>query len=276
MFLKFIDIILMKGMKGKDAVNAKTLIEILPETHMAPYGYGATHGYTRIIRAVPQPLLLGATDTLKAAVELLPSSLSINDITLNDLKASLRQQVRYHCRLNHIAAHTAMWTIGLEDFAEIDRDLLVENAREFFDLNSQENLINEVIDEYEKVSNNDDDKVMRDDDDNALVRLNGLYAEGESLLNLIQITDNKNKSNYNNNILKILDDVLLDEMKISKNLTAWPCESFWTVGEPENRLYISPIIRSISKAMSPNCTKPHTSCFVKRDKCEFKGDGRCK
>ena len=34
---------------------------------------------------------------------------------------------------------------GLEDFAEIDRDLLVENAREFFDLNSQENLINEVI-----------------------------------------------------------------------------------------------------------------------------------
>merc|ERR1712166_27313 len=111
-----------------------------------------------------------------------------------------------------------MWTIGLEDFAEIDRDLLVENAREFFDLNSQENLINEVIDEYEKVSNNDDDKVMRDDDDNALVRLNGLYAEGESLLNLIQITDNKNESNYYNNILKILDDVLLDEMKLSKNL----------------------------------------------------------
>ena len=116
-----------------------------------------------------------------------------------------------------------------------------------------------------------------DDDDNALVRLNSMYAEGESLLRLIQINNSKNNKNNdkNSDILKILDAVLLDEMKISKNLTAWPCESFWTVGEPDNRLEISPIIRSISKAMSPNCDAPHTSCFVKRDKCEFNGDGKC-
>jgi hypothetical protein len=31
---------------------------------------------------------------------------------LKDLKAALRQQIRYHCRLNHISAHTALWTIG--------------------------------------------------------------------------------------------------------------------------------------------------------------------
>jgi len=74
---------------------------------------------------------------------------------------------------------------------------------------------------------------MRDDDDNTLVRLNSMYAEGESLLNLIQITDKKNNKNYNdNNLLQTLDAVLVDEMKISKNLTSWPCESFWTVGEP--------------------------------------------
>jgi hypothetical protein len=81
----------------------------------APYGYGKTHGYTRIISVVPQPLLMGATDTLKAAVESLSSlstPVSKNDITLNDLKAALRQQVRYTCRLNHIAAHTAIWSVG--------------------------------------------------------------------------------------------------------------------------------------------------------------------
>lgn len=278
MLLKFINIVLMKGMKtGKDGTNvsAKTLIEVLPVTNMAPYGYGKTHGYTRIISVLPQPLLMGATDTLKAAVESLSksSSVSKSDITLNDLKAALRQQVRYTCRLNHIAAHTAIWSIGLEDFAEIERDVLVEKAQDFFQLKSQENLFSEVIAEYEQVI--DDDKVIEggDDDDNALVRLNSMYAEGESLLSLIK--NNKNNGNKDNDILKILDDVLLDEMKISKNLTEWPCESFWTVGEPDNRLEISPIIRSISKSMSPNCDAPHTSCFVKRDKCEFKGDGKC-
>lgn len=60
---------------------------------------------------------MGATDTLKAAVESLSLStlstpVSKNDITLNDLRAALRQQVRYTCRLNHIAAHTAIWSIG--------------------------------------------------------------------------------------------------------------------------------------------------------------------
>ena len=61
---------------------------------------------------------MGATDTLKAAVEslstlsTLSTPVSKNDITLNDLSAALRQQVRYTCRLNHIAAHTAIWSIG--------------------------------------------------------------------------------------------------------------------------------------------------------------------
>lgn len=279
--LKFISILLMKGAKEKNSTTANTVIDILPETHMAPYGYGSNHGYTRIIRVVPQPLLLGATDTLKAAVKSISSSssstMSVHDITLNDLKAALRQQVRYHCRLNHVAAHTAMWTIGLEDFAEADRDMLVENAKDFFGLNSQDNLIHEVIDEYEN-------KIVKeiDDDDNVLVRLNDMYSEGESLLNLVQINNadkrnnNFNRSGSNVNILKLLDDVLLDEMMISKNLTAWPCQSFWTVGEREERLKLSPIIQHISKAMSPNCTAPYTSCFVKRDKCESNGDGKCR
>lgn len=238
---------------------------------------------------MPQPLLLGATDTLKAALQSSSSSsspsISLNDITLNDLKAALRQQVRYHCRLNHIAAHTAMWTIGAEDFAEIGRDWLVETAQDFFGLDlEQEDLFNKVNSEYEKLFPDDDDEnkgvIEKEDDDNVLAELDHMFAEGSRLMSILQMKANtiekKAKTKTATNILKVLDDVLLDEMRLSNNLTAWPCQSFWTVGEPGNRLELSPIIRSISKAMSPNCTAPYTSCFVKIDKCEAQGDGRCK
>ena len=232
---------------------------------------------------VPQPLLLGAIDTLKAALQS-SESLSLNDITLNDLKASLRQQIRYHCRLNHVAAHTAMWTIGVEDFADMGRPWLVETARTFFGLDpEQEDLFHKVNAMYESLGADDDDEsnhgvVEEEDDDNPVVELNNLYSEASILLTLLQrrVRTNQKKANETTDLLKILDDVLLDEMRISKNLSAWPCESFWSVGEPGSRLEISTIISSISKAMSPNCTAPHTSCFVEKDKCEARGDGKCK
>ena len=282
--VKFINIVLAKAKKEGGDEIAATGAEVISTTHMAPYGYGKTHGLTRMIRVVPQPLLLGTTDTLKAAVQSSPTPMSLNDITINDLKAALRQQIRYHCRLNHIAAHTAMWTIGVEDFAEIGREVLVETAQEFFGLDmDQDDLLNLVINEYDKLGDDDDENqgvVEKDDDDNSLAQLNYMYADGAKLMGLMQT---KAKSEVRkakakektNDILKMLDDVLLDEMKISNNLTNWPCESFWTVGEPDNRLELSPIIRSISAAMSPNCTAPYTTCFVKKDKCEAKGDGVC-
>jgi hypothetical protein len=88
-----------------------TKLEIVPTTHIAPYGYGKTHGYTRLIRIVPQPLLVGTTDTLIAAIKEVDDN-EAKHVTLDDIKASLRQQIRYHCRLNHISAHTALWTLG--------------------------------------------------------------------------------------------------------------------------------------------------------------------
>jgi hypothetical protein len=196
----------------------------------------------------------------------------MNDITLNDLKAALRQQIRYHCRLNHVAAHTAMWTIGVKDFAKVERLWLVETARGFFGLDpDQEDLFIEVNAVYESAGA-DDGVVKGEDDDDSSTKRSQINDEGSRITSLLQ-TKVKNATN---GIFKILDDVLLDEMRLSKNLTAWPCESFWTVGEPGRRFEISPIVSSISKAMSPNCTAPYTSCFVKKDKCEGRGDGRCK
>lgn len=242
----------------------------------APYGYGKTHGYTRIIRTPPQPLLIGATDTLKTAAQSSSPPMSLSDITLNDLKASLRQQIRYHCRLNHVAAHTAMWTLGMEDFADTGKDWLVEKAQEFLGLDlDQDDLVNQVVAEYDKLDTGDEKATEDEEEDNALDILNHMYLDGAKLMNLVRIRKTMKKKTPSF-IMKELDDVLMDEMKISRNLTKWPCESFWTVGEPGNRLQLSPIIRSIAKAISPDCKAPHTSCFVRRDKCEAKGDGECR
>ena len=41
-------------------------IEIIPTTHVPPYGYGKTHGLTKIVRMVPQPILLEVTDALQS------------------------------------------------------------------------------------------------------------------------------------------------------------------------------------------------------------------
>ena len=238
--------------KKKREIN----MELILTTHMAPYGYGKTHGLTRIIRVVPQPFLLGVTNTLQKSLEFGQSQ---HEITLDDVKASLRQQVRYHCRLSHIAAHTALWTITVEELFNSPVPDLITRAQDFLGL-ERESLIEE-----EKKQEQDDDLVPPEDMRGIL---KAIYTYGSSMLTFIQ-----SLSRYD--VLKVLDDVLIEELRISKNLSAWPCESFWTVGEPSSPLHFTPLVARISKALSPNCTAPLTSCFVKRDQCEAAGDGAC-
>lgn len=79
-----------------------------------PYGYGKTHGLTKIVRLVPQPLVLEVTDAFQ---NLLEPGESVTNITLGDLKAGLRQVFRYHCRLSAVAAHTAQLSINYLEVA---------------------------------------------------------------------------------------------------------------------------------------------------------------
>ena len=251
--------------KRKDK-PAKEIMEIIPTTHMAPYGYGKTHGWTRIVRVVPQPLIAGATDSLLSVVGTKTTTnediISKDSLTFDDLKASLRQQIRYHCRLNHISAHTAEWTVGLDDLASLEMDDVeefVDWVEGYLDLEQPEDLEDNSLffNKFDEENNVDN-----------------LYDQGAALLSLLQ-TKMAQISPQPIDMMKELDDVLLDEMRISKNLTAWPCESFWTVGEPNNRLQISPPIQRIAQQLSPDCSDPFVNCFVKKDKCEHAGDGKC-
>lgn len=187
----------------------------------------------------------------------------IDSITLDDIKAGLRQQIRYHCRLSHVAAHTALWSINLETLIAMSVDDLIRQMQVFLDLNQDtmpgdhdENEEQSFPDEFDSLENFES-------------IFFGMASRGASILTHAQI-------DFAPSVLKELDEVLLDEMRKSKNLTAWPCESFWTVGDPSNdHLKFSNLISRISKAMSPDCKAPFTSCFVKRDQCEAVGDGKC-
>ena len=87
-------------------------IDVFLRTSVPPYGYGKTHGLTRIIRLVPQPLALEVTDALRT---LLKPGESHTVIALSDLKAALRQILRFHCRLSAVAAHTALLSINYQE-----------------------------------------------------------------------------------------------------------------------------------------------------------------
>jgi hypothetical protein len=188
---------------------------------------------------------------------------TLDSITVDDIKASLRQQIRYHCRLSHVAAHTALWSIPLETFFDLSLDDLIEQIQSFLGL-EMEDILEEMEEKEDGAA--EDDLVPPENLESLFFAMS---SYGASILTHAQIP-------LQRSILKELDDVLMEEMRISKNLTAWPCESFWTVGDPaKDPLELSPVVARIAESMSPNCTAPFTSCFVQKDLCEAKGDGKC-
>ncbi len=82
--------------------------------------------------------------------------------------------------------------------------------------------------------------------------------------------------------------VLKDELDSTKGLSQWPCKSFWDLeglvdGEDGNTAAASEsakdgsndILSRNAKRLSPDCDAPFVSCFVNRDKCEFRGEAKC-
>ena len=85
--------------------------ELVADTHVPAYGYGKNHGWSRIIRFV--------TKVPEHAVVLLERQ-GAPGASLDKDKYSrqIKQLMRWHCRLNHVAAHTSMLSIFVEDFIE--------------------------------------------------------------------------------------------------------------------------------------------------------------
>jgi hypothetical protein len=235
-------------------------IELIQTSHVPPYGYGKTHGLTRILRLIPQPLILEVTDALRGVLQ--PDnndgdgSTGVDTITLDDLKMALKQVLRLHCRLSHVAAHTALLSVS---FLELQSDpaRTIEKIRAFL-------APQELREGFHNTTLNENQVLLRTEMAYAIEILSSVQARSEGI-----------------DIMQELDQVLVEEMKITKDMTIWPCLSFWDPGNKENdkeqqQPPLSPITQRIARALSPDCDDHYTTCFVERDKCEFHGDALCK
>jgi hypothetical protein len=233
-------------------------IELIQTSHVPPYGYGKTHGLTRILRLIPQPLILEVTDALWGVMqsdkdENGGGSSGVDAITLDDLKMALKQILRMHCRLSHVAAHTALLSVSFLELQSHPAGT-IEKIRSFLAPQElREGIHNTTLNEN-------------------LVLLRTEMAHATEILSSVQAR------NEGVDILQELDQVLVEEMRITKDMSIWPCLSFWDSDIKEKdkeRQQLSPITQRIARALSPDCDDHYTTCFVERDKCEFHGDALC-
>mmetsp|Transcript_24994 Transcript_24994/g.30741 ORF Transcript_24994/g.30741 Transcript_24994/m.30741 type:complete len:389 (+) Transcript_24994:391-1557(+) len=238
----------------KQAMSQK--IELIRSTHVPPYGYGKSHGYTKIIRVMYTPILKEVFETLSAlAIENGPEFFEeMWDKSL--IEQSLRQIVRYHCRMSHVAAHTAMLNIDL-DSSSIDQDVLniVKHIIEHIDGEQNEKIFDHKLREIEN-------------DIKSKLITNEPFSTTPDLSHRFYYTDE----------VDTLSEVLQTELDLTNNLQKWPCLSFWdpfSPGDVQNGVSINDHAKTLAKALSPNCSDAFSKCTVKKDRCEEKGDSSC-
>ena len=287
------------GSGGGGGVNASVDIDIVVTSHVPVYGYGKSHGYTKLIRFLMLPLPLAAYDaytymsllstmTVGDGISIADASLrgvGLQSKTIKPLSALkaptpasigmvLRLMMRWHCRLSHVAAHTAMITISLQDILR-DPSVALGRILSFvwrddweWEGGEKEPQSPENRNKEKKASQVVDDEHLVVDRDGSLRRLLDL-----TLLVLDE------SSTSDDAVKKSLHDAFTGEMKLSKDMTAWPCPSFWNgensnsdAGDDQMR-----IIRQISTEIVPDCSddNPFARCTVNRDRCEVRSDSQC-
>jgi hypothetical protein len=226
-------------------------------------------------------------------------SLTTNvDVTMADVMMTTRQILRWQCRVSHIAAHTAVLSIPMVDFfmdndKSGDDDDAVDIASSSTSSGKSYDAIlqafvqscpldtpetekelaqrrqEEEDQQHEETvrtrDDDNDDEHTQDDDRLGMAEATWSDARHRILLHLGGVVK----------VVKVMDDVLLDELDRSKNFTKWPCLSFWgTDTDPP----LSATSRRLAQALSPDCEggDPYANCFVARDRCESRGDAACR
>ncbi|CAM9854032.1 unnamed protein product [Heterosigma akashiwo] len=224
-------------------------VELVHTHHVPPYGYGKSHGWTKIIRIINSPLLVETIELLQAS----DPTLSLQKILKlgTPLSEAMRQVIRFHCRISHVAAHTFMYNLDLSSHQ------LHEDVLEAISLLIEGNLL--------------PGSQLRHDD-----RMKEVSAYLNRALAVVPISDTANqlKGEMINAELVELSKVLNDELTKSNNLKQWPCLSFWAVsgGVGNNG---DDILSENAKKTVADCNAPFTSWFCQKDKCEMEGNAAC-
>jgi hypothetical protein len=223
---------------------------ILGTPHVPPYGYGKSHGLTKIVKVMPRPLLLQVTDALRTSLE--PPQ-TFTDLTWEDVKVGLLQIMRFHCRLSHVAAHTASLTISISNL--LNTTELTESLQDFMTPKDQRKANPALGDDLSRV----DEDVRK------------LLLEQETVGSQI-LSHIAGSLPAGQDFWAELDRLLVSELTATKNMTVWPCPSFWSALPAP--LQLSPVTRRLARALSPACSDPYVKCFIKKDLCEA-AEGQC-
>jgi len=216
----------------KDLVATGTIEN---STHVPAYGYGKNHGWTRIVRLVRR-VVPHALATLNSAGATTTTSTELFDL-------QVRQLVRWQCRLSHVAAHTKMLTVFMDDVIlrpviELDKILSFVGIRA-----ARSDLV--------EASNAFGRQLQADLDMHGVDYNPTSHAVIEHLDVLPQ------------HLVETALASLESEMTTTDTLAKWPCKSF---RELEKKLPNSPLSLPIpAKELAADCGSPKVVCSVPYD-----------
>lgn len=270
-------------------------VELIHTSHVPPYGYGKTHGFTKIIRLVQHPVLGEAFEALRKVSKMAKEDVGHNEgIAIqhsfadlmdmasnrhNHLSNALRQVVRWHCRLSHVAAHTLMHNVH-QYSAESTSNQYLKGLSS--GISFVVRVIRADVGKPTKISGLDFklvDKMKRVDE---FIRDDVMEQVQKRNHEALHISEEESKSLFEavNAKIKEYEEVLQKELGSTKQLSKWPCNSFWWLEgkqveerDGDGNVNLSSLL---AKELSPDCNAEYNQCFVPRDLCESAGDGKCK
>lgn len=208
-------------------------IDIIFDTNVPPYGYGKNHGWSRIIRV--------ASNVVPTSIALLKHRYAADEKKILELiEPQVQQLMRWHCRLSHVAAHTAMLTVHIED------------------------VLRRPVEELDRMLTFSGKKTARGELLNAVQAFHPPLAKAWA--KLVGVTSAQNAGPSSNAPEAKAEASIRAEMIKSKDLTKWPCASFRDYAHPDiaSALPIPPI------ELAANCSERYTKCTIRYDIEEHK------
>ena len=210
-------------------------------THVPAYGYGKNHGWTRIVRLVRRVVPHALSTLNSAGATTTTTTTTTTSTELFDLQ--IRQLVRWQCRLSHVAAHTKMLTVFMDDVIlrpviELDKILSFVGIRA-----ARSDLV--------EASNAFGRQLQADLDMHGVDYNPTSHAVIEHLDILPQ------------NLIEPALASLESEMTTTDTLAKWPCKSFRELEKKLPNLSLSLPIPA--KELAADCGSPKVVCSVPYD-----------
>jgi len=263
---------------SSNSTQALIKVDVISTSHAPPYGYGKNHGWHKIIRLTTLPVFFGVADAMlfllaSNSIDIYDDTNALDgDLMISTLSGMLRQYVRWHCRLSHVASHTAVHTVNLcpESLLVNPEDIIQDVVNFIFELPRDAQLIGDipiVFPDEERL------KLSRD------------------IQNIERFVNHKLQYNEEGD-MKDCDSatqsyqcILQEELDSTNQLQAWPCRSLWE-NNPRRQTGVTDmnkdgvsrsnlhdfLLFQMASRLGPDCQAYQVKCTIQKDLCEEASD----